>query len=159
MATGVARPRHRGNGEVCCTEEERQQEKAREGQKSPSHGQEKEMETERGRVAQDPQTTSTQLKRQHPREQMGPRKKVKASKLSIDPITLTEGDLHDIGRRCATSPQRPSRTLHEENQIVLGALRAQIQELQVRTPQAGTLSTSLAVGTQHTAEEMLRART
>lgn len=41
---------------------------------------------------------------------------------------------------------------------MLGALRAQIQELQVCTPQAGTLSTSLTVGTIAT-EEMLCAHT
>lgn len=29
-------------------------------------------------------------------ERIGPRKKVKESKFAIDPITLTEGDLHDI---------------------------------------------------------------
>lgn len=28
---------------------------------------------------------------------MGSRKKYKANKVSLDPITLTEGDLHDIG--------------------------------------------------------------
>ena len=45
----------------------------------------------------DPQTMSTQLKRQCPREKVGLRKKSKASKTSSDPITLTKGDLHDIG--------------------------------------------------------------
>lgn len=35
----------------------------------------------------------------HPREQekVGPRKKSKASKTSLDPITLIEGDLNGIG--------------------------------------------------------------
>jgi len=44
----------------------------------------------------DPGTTSTQLKCLHTTERAGPRKKVKASKFSIDLITLTKGDLHDI---------------------------------------------------------------
>lgn len=39
--------------------------------------------------------------------------------------------------------------------MVLGALRVQIQELQVCTPQAGIVSTSLALGTT-VAKEMLR---
>lgn len=45
----------------------------------------------------DPQATSARIK--HPREQEkgGSRKKAKATKMSLDPITLTEGDLHDIG--------------------------------------------------------------
>lgn len=69
----------------------------REGQESPSHGQEKEMETKEEEGGMDLQTTSTQLKRQHSSEKMGLRKKVKVSMLSIDLITLTKGDLHDIG--------------------------------------------------------------
>ena len=44
----------------------------------------------------EPQTMSTQLKHQHPTDQTGSHKKVKASKLSIKLNTLTEGDLHDI---------------------------------------------------------------
>lgn len=42
-------------------------------------------------------TNSTQLKWPHIAERMGPRKKVKASKPAIDPITLIQCDLHDIG--------------------------------------------------------------
>lgn len=67
--------------------------KVGEGQTMPSQGQE--AETEEGGV--DPRTALTQLKRQHPAERAGSWKKVKASKLSIDPIILTEGDLYEIG--------------------------------------------------------------
>jgi len=42
-------------------------------------------------------TTSTHLKRSSATKRSGPQKKVKASKLAIDPITLIEGDLYDIG--------------------------------------------------------------
>lgn len=45
----------------------------------------------------DPGTASTQLKCPHMAERAGLRKKVKASKLAIDPITLAKGELHDIG--------------------------------------------------------------
>lgn len=45
----------------------------------------------------DLETSSTQLKCQPPREQVGPLKKSKASKTSFHLITLTEVDLHDIG--------------------------------------------------------------
>jgi len=41
-------------------------------------------------------TTFTQLKWLRVRKRSDPRKKVKASKLAINPIILTEGDLHDI---------------------------------------------------------------
>ena len=64
-----------------------------EGQKSPSP--EPEIDTEQGGV--DPQTTSTQLKRPCPQEKIASQKKTKASKTSLDPITVTEGYLHDIG--------------------------------------------------------------
>lgn len=61
----------------------------------PSHGQE--IKEEEGST--DPQTASKQLKHYHLSERTGPCKKVKASKLSINLITLTEGDLHDIGKK------------------------------------------------------------
>ncbi len=86
---------------------QKEAEKAREGQKSSLPDQEKEMETEEEEGSADPQTTLKQLKCQCPSEWTGPHKKVKAYKLFIDLITLTEGDLHGIGD---TSPSRPSKT-------------------------------------------------
>lgn len=44
----------------------------------------------------DPSSTSTQLKRSCGPEKVAPRKKVKATKTSVDLIMLTEGDLLDI---------------------------------------------------------------
>jgi len=70
----------------------------------------------------DPKTASTQLKHQHLSERMGSRKKVKVSELSIDLITLTEGDLHDIGETVHEIMTEALQDLAEENQIVLGAL-------------------------------------
>ena len=67
---------------------------AEEGQ-ATSSGQEAE-DTEMAEGSTDPGTTYTQLKRLRIVERLDPRKKVKASKLAIDPITLTKGDLHDI---------------------------------------------------------------
>ena len=94
--------------------------KACEGQTLPSHGQE--VEEEEGGA--DPQTASTQLKCKHPTERTGLRKKVKALKLSIDPITLTEGDLHDIGKTVHDVTFEALQNFIQENPIVLGALRA-----------------------------------
>lgn len=65
----------------------------------------------------------TQLKFQHPIEQAGSRKKVKASKLSIDPITLNEGDLNDIGETVRDVTNEPLQNFMQENQIVLGSRR------------------------------------
>jgi len=53
---------------AATTTTEEATEKVCEGQKSPSHGQEKEMEREEEEGGTNPQTTSTQLKRQHPSE-------------------------------------------------------------------------------------------
>jgi len=89
----------------------------REGQKSPSHGQETKLEE--GIV--DPQTVSTQLKSQHPSECTGPHKKVKASKLSTDPITLAKGDLHNIGETVHDVTSEALQNFVQENQIVLGS--------------------------------------
>ena len=55
---------------------------------------------------------------------MGPCKKVKASKLSIDLITLTEGDLHDIGETMCDVTMEGLQHFTEENQKALGALQA-----------------------------------
>jgi len=45
----------------------------------------------------DPQETSVHIKCPREHEKRGSRKKSKATKTSLNPITLTEGDLHDIG--------------------------------------------------------------
>ena len=71
----------------------------------------------------DPQTVLMELKRQHPIELVGFRKKVKALKLSIDPITLTEGDLHDIGEIVHDVTSEALQDFMQENRIVLWALK------------------------------------
>jgi len=87
---------------------------------------------------------------------VGLQKKLKASKTSFDPITLIEGDLNDIGETVHNVTMEALQQFKEENQMELGALLTQIQELQVHTPHDGTLSTNLIVGTV-AAEEMLHA--
>ena len=88
---------------------------------------------------------------------MWPRKKSKASKTSFDLITLTEVDLHNIWETVHELTAEALQQLAKENQIMLGGLQAHIQELQVHTPQVGTVSTNLAVSTL-AVEEMLHAR-
>jgi hypothetical protein len=128
-----------------------------EGQTTPSQGQEaEEAETEEGRHGPTNRVHTVEAPTPN-REEQGPRKKVKASKLSIDPITLTEGDLHDIGETVRDVTNEALQDFMQENQIVLGALRAQLQELQVRPPQVGTLSPTSQSGST-AAEQMLRAR-
>ena len=53
---------------------------------------------------------------------------------------MTSGRLHDVTSEAI-------QNFMQENQIVLGALRVQLQELHVCTPQVGSLSTNLIVGT------------
>ena len=76
---------------------------------------------------------------------------------SFDLITLTEGDLHDIGETVRDETAEALWQSEEQHEMVLGALQTWIQDLQVCTPQPGTVSTRLAVGTS-TTKEMLRAK-
>ena len=69
-----------------------------------------------------------------------------------------EGDLHDIGKTVRDITSEAPQNFMKENYIVVGALRVQHQKLQVRTPHAGTLLTSLAIGTT-AAEKMLHVWT
>lgn len=55
-------------------------------------------EVDREEDCTDPSMTSTQLKWLHDLEKTTPRKKGKATKTSVDPIMLTEGDLLDISK-------------------------------------------------------------
>ena len=48
--------------------------------------------------------------------------------MSIDLSTLTEGDLHDIGETMRDVTYDALQDFMQENQIVLGALKAQLQE-------------------------------
>ena len=84
-------------------------------------------------------------------------KKLKASKNSFNPIILTQGDLHNIREMVRDVTTETLQQFVEEHQMVLGALRAQIKDLQVHTPQAGIVSTSLALGMDMT-KEMLRTQ-
>lgn len=102
--------------------------KADEDQATSSQGQEAEdVETAAGSV--DTGTSSTQLKHPHVAERTAPRKKVKASKLDIDLITLTEGDLHDIGETVCDVTNEALQEFIQEHQTMLEALKAQLQEL------------------------------
>jgi len=107
--------------------------KAGEGQAMPSQGQAaEEAETEEGGT--DLRTTSTQLKRQHLVERAGLWKKIKASILSIDPITLIKGDLHDISETVCDVTNEALHDFMQEHQTILGAIRLQLQDLQVHPP-------------------------
>lgn len=82
----------------------------------------------------DPGTNSTQLKRPHVLEGSGPQKYFKALRLAINPITLTEGDLYDISETVHDVTKEEFQEVIMEWQTVLGALRVQLQELQLRPP-------------------------
>lgn len=82
----------------------------------------------------DTSNTSTQLKRPRRTERIGPWKKTKASKLDGEPITLTEGDLYDIGNTVRKVTREALQEAMTEQHNVLGALRVKLQELQVQPP-------------------------
>lgn len=72
----------------------------------------------------DPKTTSQQLKRPRIPEKPVPKKKAKASKTSIDPSTLIEGDLFDISETVRDVTKDVLQEVMMEQNTVLGALRA-----------------------------------
>jgi len=77
--------------------------------------------------------------------------------MSFDPLTLIEGYLHDIGEMVRDFTRESLHQFEEQHHLVLGALRTKLQELQVFTPQADTVSTNLVIDTSAT-KEMLRTR-
>lgn len=105
----------------------------------------------------DPSTMSAHLKWLHATKQTGPWKKTKASKLDGEPITVTEGDLCNIGDTVHKVTKEVLQEAMTEQQIVLGALTMKLQELQVQPPQHGMVATYMAMGTS-TTEQFLRAK-
>jgi hypothetical protein len=92
-----------------------------------------------------------------PTEWSKPRKKAKASKLDGELITLTEGDLGDIGDTVREVTREAIDEAMTEQQIVLGVLRVQLQELGARASQPGTIATHGATGMSAT-EQLLQAK-
>ena len=74
-------------------------------------------------------------------------KKNKASKLDGEPITLTEGDQCDIGDTVFEVTREVLQEAMREQEIVLGVLTMQLQELQVRPPQQGMVAAYGDMGT------------
>lgn len=91
--------------------------------------------------------TSTQLKWVHITKRSGPRKKAKAFKLDIEPIALTEGYLYDISNTVHKVTWEVLQEAMMEQQNVLGALRVQLQELQVWASHEGIVAAYVAIGT------------
>ncbi len=100
-------------------------EKVEEAQETASQEQEIE-ETETSEGSTNLGTASTHLKCPHTAECIRPRKKIKALKLAIDPITLTEGDLHDICETVHDVTNKALQDFMQEHQTVLGALIVQL---------------------------------
>lgn len=88
---------------------------------------------------------------------MGSRKKSKASKTSLDPITLTEGDLHDIGDKVWDVTAEALQQFEQQQHLLLGAIQMGLHELQTLTLQTGMVSTNIVIGTSEVAE-MLHAK-
>ena len=72
-----------------------------------------------------PHISSSQLKQLHSAEWTGPRKNTKASKLDGEPITLTKGDLYDIGDIVHEVTREALPEAMTEQQNVLGVLQVQ----------------------------------
>lgn len=77
-----------------------------------------------------PQATSARIKCPRGKEKGGSRKKLKATKTLLDPITLREGDLHDIGDTVWDITTEALQQFEQQQQIILGAIQTGFQEMQ-----------------------------
>lgn len=77
--------------------------------------------------------------------------------MDIEPITLTEGDLYDIGDTVCEVTREVLEEAMTKQQNVFGALRVQLQELQVWPQQEGTIATYDAASTS-AADQLLHAK-
>lgn len=77
----------------------------------------------------DPQEMSDYIKHLRELEKGGSIKKSKATKTSLDPITLTEGDLYDIGDTIMDVTAKALKQFERQQQDVLGAIQTGLQEL------------------------------
>lgn len=68
----------------------------------------------------DLQATSTHIKCPRAQEKGGSRKKSKASKSSLDPITLTKGDLHDIRDTVRDVTKKALQQFKQQHQLLFG---------------------------------------
>ena len=75
----------------------------------------------------------------------------------LDPITLTEGDLYNIGDTVKDVTAKALEQFGKKQKIILGAIQIGLQELQTLASQVGMVSTNLAIGTLEDAN-MLRMR-
>lgn len=60
--------------------------------------------------------------------------------MDIKPVTQTEGDLYDMGDTVHEVTKEALQEAMTEKEIVMGSLRAQLQELQVQLPQEGAVA-------------------
>lgn len=70
----------------------------------------------------DPQTMSNHIKCPMEQEKVGSRKKSNANKALLDPITLTEGDLHDIGDMVQDVTAKALQQFEKEQQLLLRSI-------------------------------------
>ncbi len=71
----------------------------------------------------DPQAMFAHIKHPREKEKAGSRKKSKATKTLLDPITLIEGDLHDIGDTMRDVTMEALQQFEQQKQIILGAIQ------------------------------------
>lgn len=71
----------------------------------------------------EPKTTSQQLKWPCIRKRLVPRNNIKALKTSIDPITLTKGDIFHISKKIHDVTKDMLQEVIMEQNTVLGVLR------------------------------------
>lgn len=71
--------------------------------------------------------------------------------MSLDLITLIEGDLSDIGDTMQDVTAEVLQQFEQQQHQALGAIQMGLHELQIRASQTGAASTSLALSTSEAA--------
>jgi len=79
-----------------------------------------------------------QIKHNQEPKKVGRRKKSKANKTSLNPITLIEGDLNDIGDTVRDATTKLLQRFKQQQKKALGAIRMGLRELQIQESQVQT---------------------
>ena len=74
----------------------------------------------------DPQEMSGHIKRPRELERGGSRKKSKATKTSLDPITLMEGDLYDIDDIVRDVAVEALQQFEKQQKVLLGDIQTRL---------------------------------
>lgn len=108
-------------------EEERDSDRSQKSPSSQSEGEDQCLEQGGANL----ETTPFQVKRTREQEKVGSRKKCQARKSSLDPVTLIEGDLNDIGDMVRDATVELLQQFEQQQKKALVAIQMGLHELKI----------------------------